>query len=175
MCGEVYLKLLLSETATGLDQLTVTVAHARDLKVWNGDADTRKKKKGRRERERERAGTYIYVITVQGCTVVQFWNPRQPSIVSHLLSSPVPGPKRSQEGVPDVFAIVSLDAARVMTERSKNGRFALWNQSFTFERAKLGPELKITVRSGSGEKGEWEKGGTYSRNLSGHVHEKDQY
>ncbi len=52
---------------------------------------------------------------------------------------------------PDLFAIVTLDGERTMTDRFKGGRYPFWNKSFVFERAKLGPELRITLRSGTGD------------------------
>lgn len=84
--GEVLVRLLKSETPTGLDHLTVTVVRARDVK----------------------------------------------------------------ETFPDLLAIVTLDGERQVTEKCKVTRSPIWGQSFTFERAKLGPDIRITLRSGSG-------------------------
>eukprot|EP00052_Salpingoeca_macrocollata_P008172 m.65030 g.65030 ORF g.65030 m.65030 type:complete len:785 (+) comp16464_c1_seq1:376-2730(+) len=50
----------------------------------------------------------------------------------------------------DPYAIVELDLARKETERAKNTRFPVWQQHFTFERVKLGPEARVSVRTAAG-------------------------
>eukprot|EP00051_Salpingoeca_urceolata_P018497 m.260028 g.260028 ORF g.260028 m.260028 type:complete len:805 (-) comp19208_c4_seq1:48-2462(-) len=88
--GEIFVELLLSETSTGLDELTVTIVKARDLSS-----------------------------------------------------------KESMTKM-DPFVVVKLDEQTCMTDRVRATKYPFWNQFFTFERARLGPEVSVVVRDNSG-------------------------
>ena len=88
--GEVLIEVLLSETDSGLDHLTVTVHKARDL--LSKDSTSK-------------------------C---------------------------------DPVCTVTLDAEAHVTEKVKGSRYPKFDTTFQFERAKIGPFLKVSMKDGSG-------------------------
>lgn len=103
--GEVFVELMLSETASGLDLLTVTILRARDLL----------------------------------------------SRVSHSQTSPSLMSSQEAASKCDPFAVVELDSAKQQTQKCRGTKYPVWEEHFTFERAKLGPSLLVQVRDASGE------------------------